>query len=202
MLSNRAAFLVLALAALGALVACGGGSDTPTNPPTARPTVVPTPTPVPTPSLPAGMTCSPTPPPLYGINVKVQVGTKGRKTLDSRPQVINVNGYCESVGFGGFFCYTRREDDPQSQACDYMAMGQASDTGRWGPTWTADGKPCNPTDVPGCENHPANQFLVIAKGEGLFSACAADYIPLSTDPTRPGSRCGTCRLVAGASECE
>ena len=148
------------------------------------------------------MTCSPTPPPLYGIAVKVQVGTSGRKTLDSRPQVINVNGYCESVGFGGFFCFTRREDDPQAMACDYMAVGQAKDTGRWGPTWTADGKPCAPDANPGCQNHSENQFLVIAKGEGEFSACAADYIPLSTDPVRPGSRCGLCRMVAGASECQ
>jgi hypothetical protein len=148
------------------------------------------------------MTCFPTPPPLYGIAVKVQVGTSGRKTLDSRPQVINVNGYCESVGFGGFFCFTRREDDPQSVACDYMAVGQASDTGRWGPTWTADGKPCTDAEGPGCQNHPGNQFLVIAKGEGLFSACAAPDIPLSTDPRRPGSRCGLCRMVAGASECQ
>jgi len=130
------------------------------------------------------------------------VGTSGRKTLDSRPLVINMNGYCESVGFGGYFCFTRREDDPESQACDYLAVGQASDTGRWGPTWTADGKPCTTSDGPGCQNHPGNQFLVIAKGEGLFSACAAPDIPLSTDPRRPGSRCGLCRMVAGASECQ
>lgn len=188
-----------------ALAHCGGGASTPTGngtpPPITLPT--PTPTPSPTPALPAGMTCFPTPPPLYGIAVKVQVGTKGRKTLDSRPQVINMNGYCESVGFGGYFCFTRREDDPQSQACDYMALGQASDTGRWGPTWTADGKPCSDNnDVDGCQNHPGNQFLAIAKGEGLFAACAAPDIPLSTDPRRPGSRCGLCRLVAGEAECQ
>jgi hypothetical protein len=195
---------VLFGAAALALAHCGGGASTPTGsgtPPITVPT--PTPTPSPTPALPVGMTCFPTPPPLYGINVKVQVGTKGRKTLDSRPQVINMNGYCESVGFGGFFCYTRREDDPQSVACDYMAMGQASDTGRWGPTWTADGKPCTENnEIDGCQNHPGNQFLVIAKGEGLFSACAAPDIPLSTDPRRPGSRCGLCRLAAGEGECQ
>ena len=155
MVSKRAVFLVLAsTAVLAGLVACGGGADSPTVPPTPVPTVAPTPTPVPTPSLPAGMTCSPTPPPLYGIAVKVQVGTSGRKTLDSRPQVINMNGYCESVGFGGFFCFTRREDDPQSQACDYLAVGQASDTGRWGPTWTADGKPCTRCRRPGLPEPP------------------------------------------------
>jgi len=205
MVSKRAVYVVLASTAiLAPLVGCGGGgSNPPTVIPTPVPTVAPTPTPVPTPGLPAGMTCSPTPPPLYGIAVKVQVGTSGRKTLDSRPQVINMNGYCESVGFGGFFCFTRREDDPQSEACDYLAMGQASDTRRWGPTWTADGKPCTENnDVPGCQNHPANQFLVIAKGEGLFSACAAPEIPLSQDPVRPGNRCGACRLVAGQNDCQ
>jgi hypothetical protein len=206
MVSKRAVFLVLAsTAVLAGLVACGGGSDSPTGTPTPGPTVAatPTPTPSPTPALPPGMTCFPTPPPLYGIAVKVQVGTSGRKTLDSRPQVINMNGYCESVGFGGYFCFTRREDDPQAEACDYLAVGQASDTGRWGPTWTADGKPCTENnDIPGCQNHPGNQFLVIAKGEGLFSACAAPEIPLSTDPVRPGSRCGTCTLAVGKSECQ
>ena len=201
MVSRRGVLPVLAsTAVLVGLLACGGGAGSPTDPPTPRPTATPTPTPtpVPTPPLPVGMTCSPTPPPLYGINVKIQVGTAGRKTLDSRPQVINMNGYCESVGFAGFFCFTRREDDPQSQACDYMALGQASDTGRWGPTWTADGKACTENnDIPGCQNHPGNQFLVIAKGDGVFSACVADYIPLSQDPVRPGSRCGLCRIQNG-----
>jgi hypothetical protein len=206
MVSKRAVFLILASAAvLSGLVACGGSSPTapPTPRPTAVPTATPTPTPAPTPPLPAGMVCSPTPPPLYGLNVKFQVGTKGRKTLDSRPQVINLDGYCERVGFGGgFFCFTRREGDPQAEACDYMAVGQAKDTGRWGPTWSADGKPCTDNnDVNGCQNHPGNQFLVIAKGDGLFQACVADYIPLSTDPDRPGSRCGTCRIENGQNQC-
>ena len=79
----------------------------------------------------------------------------------------------------------------------------ATDTGRWGPIWTADGKPCTENnEVQGCQNHPGNQLLVIAKGEGLFSACAAPEIPLSTDSRRPGSRCGLCRIVAGESECQ
>ena len=204
MVSKRAVLVVLAsTAVLAGLVGCGGGgSNSPTGTPTPVPTVAPTPTPVPTPGLPAGMTCSPTPPPLYGIAVKVQVGTSGRKTLDSRPQVINLNGYCESVGFSGFFCFTRREDDPQAEACDYMAVGQASDTGRWGPTWKAVGKACTAVDATGCRNHPDNQFLVIAKGEGLFSACAASYIPQSQDPVRPGSRCGLCQIVAGQDQCQ
>jgi hypothetical protein len=191
-----------------ALARCGGGASTPTGngtpPPITLQTPAPTPTPAPIPPLPAGMTCFPTPPPLYGIVVKIQVGTKGRKTLDSRPQVINMNGYGEAAGFGGgFFCFTRKEDDPQSVACDYMALGRASDTGRWGPTWSVDGKACTDNnEIDGCQNHPGNQFLAIAKGEGIYQACAADYIPLSTDARRPGSRCGYCRLVAGENVCQ
>ena len=75
-------------------------------------------------------------------------------------------------------------------ACDYLAVGKASDTGRWGPTWTVDGKPCSPNG--GCTNHPDNQFLVLVNGNGKYLACVSDQIPLSTDPARPGSRCGIC----------
>ena len=137
MVSKRGVFPVLvSTAVLCGLLACGGGADCPDRP-----------------SHPAAdrdsdarrrHRCRPRPFPRgwsaprrrrrsTASNVKFQVGTRGRKTLDSRPQVINMNGYCESVGFGGFFCFTRREGDPQAEACDYMAMGQASDTGRWGP---------------------------------------------------------------------
>ena len=125
MVAKRAVFVLLAsTAVLAGPVGCGGGgSNSPTGAPTPVPTVAPTPTPGADPGLPAGMTCFPTPPPLYGIAVKVQVGTSGRKTLDSRPQVINMNGYCESVGFGGFFCFTRREDDPQARGLRLHGRG-------------------------------------------------------------------------------
>ena len=178
MVSKRAVFLVLAsTAVLAGLVACGGGADSPTVTPTPGPTAAPTPTPtpLPTPALPPGMTCFPTPPPLYGIAVKVQVGTSGRKTLDSRPQVINMNGYCESVGFGGYFCFTRREDDPESQACDYLAVGQASDTGRWGPTWTADGKPCTENN----DSRAARTTRKPVPGPPRATACSACAAPRS-----------------------
>jgi hypothetical protein len=202
MVSKRAVSMLLAsTAVLAGLVGCGGGADVPTVAPTVGPTAIPVPTPVPSPTV-AALACSPTPPPLYGIFVKVQQDSGGRKTLDSRPRVINIDGYCEKVGFSGFFCFVRKEDDPQAQACDYMAMGKASDTGRYGPTWSVDGKPCSEDDSTGCRNHPDNQFLVIAKGEGDFSACAAPEIPLSQDPVRPGSRCGICRIAKGESRCQ
>jgi hypothetical protein len=149
--------------------------------------------------------CDPTPPPLYGIIVKVQFDSGGaRKGLDSRPQVINVDGFCEKAGFAATakFCFTRTEGDPQATACDYLAVGQASDTGRWGPTWSYNGKPC--TAGPGengCSNHPDNQFLVNTRGDGVYEACAAAEIPLSQDPEKPGSRCGSC-TIAGGSGCQ
>ena len=138
-----------------------------------------------------------TPPPLYGLRLKVH----NARTLDSRPQVINVDGFCAKAGFdpGAKFCYTRQEGDPQSVACDYLAVGKASDTGRWGPTWTFNGDPC--TANGGCTNHPDNQFLVLMNADGKYLACVAPEVPLSTDPTRPGARCGICITNADGVFC-
>jgi hypothetical protein len=184
---------VLATLALTALSSCGGSS----NP--AQPVPVPTPTPAPAPTatptlasqLPAGMVCNPTPPPLYGLRLKMH----NAKTMDSRPMVINMNGYCGRAGFdpGAKFCYTREEGDPQSTACDYLAVGKAADTGRWGPTWSVDGQPCSANGP--CTNHPDNQFLLLVRSNGEYKACVAPEIPMSTDPDRPGARCGHCRVA-------
>jgi hypothetical protein len=177
----------LILVAGAALPGCGG-SDSPTGPPTPAPT----PTPVPTPT-PAPLNCSPTPPPLRYVKVKVHEDQGYRKVLDSKPIVQNVDDYCARVGVPGrYFCDTRLEGDPQRVACDYMAMGRAKDTGRYGPTWAYDGKPCAAgTEEPGCSNHQTNQFLVVAKGAGEFEACAAEDVPL--DPVE-GSRCGLIKI--------
>jgi len=202
---KRTAFVPVLLT-LAALAACGGGgSGNPT--PVVTPTPVPTPAATPTPqaTLPAGMVCDPTPPPLYGINLKVHNDTGGRKTIDSRPVVINMNNFCERAGFASTakFCYTRTEGDSQAPACDYLAVGRSAETGRWGPTWSWNGKPCTAGGgEDGCTNHPDNQFLVNTRGPGVFEACAAASIPLSQDPDRPGSRCGTCRIEAGQAECQ
>lgn len=181
----------LGLVAAAALPACGG-SGSPTVPPTSAPTTQPTPVLTPTPPT---LNCSPTPPPLRYVAVKVHDDQGYRKILDSKPVVQNVDDYCARVGAPGkFFCDTRVEGDPQREACDYLAMGRAKDTGRYGPTWTYEGKPCVAgADEPGCANHQTNQFLVVAKGAGEFMACAADGVPV--DPAE-GSRCGLIRIEA------
>jgi hypothetical protein len=197
--SSNTAIIGLAAVALAVLCACGGASS-PAQPLPA-PTPTPTPAPTPTPSLasqlPPGLVCDPTPPPLYGLRLKQH----NARTLDSRPQVINVNNYCARAGFdpGSKFCYTREEGDPQATACDYLAVGKASDTGRWGPTWSLNNQPCVANG--GCTNHPDNQFLVLMNADGTYLACVAPEVPVSTDPARPGSRCGLCKVSAAGILC-
>ena len=171
--------------AVAALVACGGGSAAAPTQPTPAPTTPPTPQPTPTPLLPAGLVCSPTPPPLLYLQLKIHSDEGGRYVLDSKPVVSNVDHYCDRVGFGDWkFCDTRAEGDPQRTACDYMAVGQA-DTGRWGPTWYYGTTLC--TQATQCRLHPTNQFMAIAADNGTFNACAADSVPV--DPR--GARCGS-----------
>jgi hypothetical protein len=192
----------LAAVAVMALSGCGGASSGPT--PVTNPTPVPTPSATPAP-VSTGLNCVPAPPPLYGIAVKVIFDSGGeRRALDSRPQVINIDGYCAKAGFADSakFCFTRTEGDPMAAACDMMAVGRAGDTGRFGPTWSYNGKPCTAgAGEPGCSNHDSNQFLVNTRGDGVYEACAAADIPLSQDPVRPGSRCGTC-TIQGGGECQ
>ena len=97
------------------LVQCGSSPATPTGNPTpggVTPSATPAPTPTPSGSsgLPAGMVCSsPTPPPLLRMHVKVHDDSGGRKVLDSKPIVANVDHYCDKVGFGDWkFCDTAR----------------------------------------------------------------------------------------------
>jgi hypothetical protein len=185
--SNRSVVAALGVLALATLVYCGGGSSSPT----ANPTPIPTATPVASATPDSPGLCSPTPPPLYGIHVKIHDDSGFRKILDSRPQVINSGSnpsYCEQAGFGNRpFCFTRTEGgDQQMFACDSMAVGRSPETGRWGPTWYYNGLPCTAAGdgTVGCKNHPDNQFMVIAKGPGTYTACANPNVPVS------GDRCG------------
>ncbi len=190
--------VVAAALAVAGFLSCGGSSpSTPTSTTTTTTTTTTT--------LPSAGECNPTPPPLYRMRLKVHDNGDGyRRILDSRPEVVDMGGYCEKRGFGSAkTCFTVREGDPQMFACDKMATGRATDTGRWGPTWAykanmgAPAQACSEYSKPGCINHPDNQFLVIGKGQGVFQACAAPDIPLSTNPEYPGSRCNWCQLAEG-----
>jgi hypothetical protein len=194
---NSLLFLCGAVA-VGVLVHCGGGGS-PTQPPTTVPTVATTTTTT-APAgivLPAGMVCDPTPPPLKRMLPQLWRPRGNGWIIDSKPQVMNVDGYCQRTGQNGKdWCDTRVEGDPQREACDYLAVGQASDTGRWGPTWNLDGKPCDPPTSAGttdCINASDNQFQVIGKGPGLYEACAS---PLAKVDPEQGERCGQVQWVA------
>jgi hypothetical protein len=112
-----------------------------------------------------------------------------RKILDSKPLVTNVDGYCAKVGTGGEtqkFCDTRPEGHPERTACDYLMTGRSSATGRWGPTWTWNGRPCDGENFTSCANHQENQFMAIAKTTGDYVACASSDVPIAPE----GQACG------------
>jgi hypothetical protein len=189
---NARLFFFLAVAAVTTLARCGGSSN-PAQPgpsPSTQPSTNPTPATTPTPGsgLPPGLTCNPTPPPLYGLKVKIHDDSPGRKVLDSKPLVANIDDYCARVGLGGpgqKFCDTRPEGNLERVACDFLATGKAPN-GRWGPTWTWNDKPCDGENFTSCANHPDNQFMAIAKASGTYVACAAPGVPVHPD----GGACG------------
>jgi hypothetical protein len=178
------------------LVQCGSSPATPTANPTpggVTPSATPTASPTPGGSsgLPAGMVCSsPTPPPILRMHVKVHDDGGDRKVLDSKPLVVNIDNYCDKVGFGDWkFCDTRPEGHPERVACDYLVTGKAEDTGRWGPTWFFGNDLCAYFPA-SCANHATEQFMAVAKTKGTFEACAADGWPVASN----GTRCGTLEL--------
>lgn len=161
---------------------------TPAPNPTATPSVTlpgpapaPTPTPEPTPpgenptTPPPGSEgsagCgSPVPPPLSTLNVKVHLRGGERWVLDSTPLVTDAV-YCAKIGFPDrATCPVRPEGHPERAACELLATGRASDTGRPGPTWTLGGSLCTGR-ARGCENSPDNQYQVYAYAGGLYRAC-------------------------------
>jgi hypothetical protein len=122
-------------------------------------------------------TCGePFPPPVSRFNVKVHSHQSDRYVLDATPLVGPNAEYCRSIGFPDrTFCPVRPEGDPERQACEAALVGVAGDTGRSGPTWTANGGACDGADHGGasCVNHSGNQYLAYAYGAGTFRACAA-----------------------------
>ncbi len=187
-------------------VSCGDGGKAPTTAPgtpnaaafiptAPAPQPTPTPTPGTTPDvdpLPAvpggggdkGGTPSPgcgdpVPPPVSRINVKLHGRQDDRAILDSTPLVGPDVVYCRKIGYddGRAFCPVRPEGHPERQACETARVGRASDTGRPGPTWSANGKRCGgPDGETWCLNHQDNQYLVFAHGPGTFRACAASGV--------------------------
>jgi hypothetical protein len=124
----------------------------------------------------SGSCGSPAPPPLSRIKVSVLHRQPARRTLNATPLVGPDGAYCQSIGYadGRLFCPVRTEGHPERAACEALQVGQARDTGRTGPSWTADGRPCRGrTGGTSCSNHPDNQFLVIAFGQGTFEACTS-----------------------------
>jgi hypothetical protein len=203
---RRAVLTYVAAAAVVVLNACGGSSNTSPNPnPSSTPVPAPSPTPTPTPDF-KSQCGDPVPPPLYGMKLSVQVDQGSRKLIDSKPVVENTgrgsqaDSYCFKVGFDFrvAYCDTRPEGNAQREACDALVVGRATDTGRIGPTWSKDGKPCdmggNGSSSP-CSNHPDNQFLAISRGDGQMLACASDEWPAT------GARCAGCNVTSASPVC-
>lgn len=193
-----AAALAVALAG-----ACGEEAEAPARPerlpdaaalipaaPAPQPTPTPTPGPAPSDEIivvsPGGGgsdvsgTCGePFPPPVSRFNVKVHSRLADRVVLDATPLVGPDADYCRRVGFPDrAICPVRTEGDPERQACEAAVVGRADDTGRSGPTWSANGGACDGADHGGasCVNHSDNQYLAIARGAGAFRACAASGV--------------------------
>ena len=161
-----------------------GCSSSPTaSSPASNPTPIPVPIATPTPSpanLLAETYCVPAPPPLYGVRVKVHSSFGYKKILDSRALVGRDARYCSAIGYPGDICVVKNENDPQAVTCNNLAMGKATDTDRYGPTWSWEGQPCRPAgeggNEPGCRNHESNQFLVYAFGSGSYTACGSNGV--------------------------
>lgn len=118
----------------------------------------------------------PYPPEIQHFGVNVHLRGDDYWTLDSTPQIDDVN-YCAALGYtdGRSHCPLRPEGNPERTACEGWRVGIAKDTGRLGPTWTRDGKYCTGR-ASGCENAADNQFqLWVYKGDGTphtYRPCA------------------------------
>jgi hypothetical protein len=123
---------------------------------------------------PVGSGCGrPYPPPVTRFNCKVHIKTNEFYTLDATPLVGPNPEYCYSVGYtdGRTICPVRPDDWPDRNACENWRVGKAKDTGRWGPTWTKEGRWCTGPDS-GCANHPDNQYQVLTYVSGSYTVTA------------------------------
>jgi len=128
---------------------------------------------------PAGSGCGrPYPEPIHHLNVKVHQKGPEFHTLDSTPIVGPDANYCIAIGYtdGRAWCPVRAEGSREREACEAWRVGKAKDTGRDGPTWRygrgEEGELCKGLAVNGCENHPDNQYNLLAARRGVYVACA------------------------------
>ncbi len=163
-----------------------GTSPTPTPifapvAPQATPSPSPSPEPSPgstPPPPPSTSGCGdPLPPALSQVNVKVHLKAGDTWVIDSTPLVGPDAAYCAKIGFtdGRSICAVRPEGNPERQACEEYVTGRAADTGRPGPTWYLGGGFCRGRST-GCENHPENQYQVLAYSGGTYRACGRNGV--------------------------
>jgi len=127
----------------------------------------------------SGSCGEPTPPSITRLKVTVLNSYPTQHVLDATPLVGPDGAYCRLIGYtdNRLYCPVRPEGHPERLPCEALQVGVATDTGRTGPTWTANGRPClGKAAGASCGNHPDNQFLVITYRAGSFRACTAGGI--------------------------
>ncbi len=128
---------------------------------------------------PSGSGCGkPYPDPIHHFNAKVHQKGRDYNVLDSTPIVGPDANYCLAIGYtdGRAWCPVRTEGSRDRVECENWRVGQARDTGRGGPTWQyKNGETleyCQGLKVNGCENHPSNQYGLLAAKGGTYVMCA------------------------------
>jgi hypothetical protein len=128
---------------------------------------------------PSGSGCGkPYPDPIHHFNAKVHIKGRDYHTLDSTPIVGPDANYCAAIGYtdGRGYCPVRIEGSRDRVECENWRVGKATDTGRPGPTWQYKSggtlEYCQGLKVNGCENHPSNQYGLLAAKGGTYVMCA------------------------------
>jgi hypothetical protein len=136
---------------------------------------------------PAGSGCGrPYPPPISRFNCKVHLQAPQYYTADATPIVGPNIDYCASVGFtdARSLCPIRAEGYEDRIPCENWRVGRATDTNRYGPTWTrSDGVACT-GPASNCENDPDNQYQVRVFTSGTVKARATNGADCTLDVDR------------------